>query len=123
MAKGALSLCSKLKSELETAKTTVSKQEDELQRLRRARTLTPTVTPSPKKESESAHSSKSTMVFHFRVYIFIKSIFINFFRRNSKRKTLYSSASVLVCVFLYLFTSMGFILFRQYFKRVTYVAQ
>ena len=58
VAKGALSLCSKLKSELESAKNTVSKQEDELQRLRRARTITPTVTPSPKKETESGHSSK-----------------------------------------------------------------
>lgn len=61
VAKGALSLCSKLKSELETAKNTVSRQEDELQRLRRARTVTPTVTPSPKKENESAHSSFSEL--------------------------------------------------------------
>ena len=58
VAKGALSLCSKLKSELEAAKNTVSKQEDELQRLRRSRTITPTVTSSPKKENESGHSSK-----------------------------------------------------------------
>lgn len=59
VAKGALSLCSKLKSELEAAKNTVSKQEDELQRLRRSRTITPTVTASPKKENESGHSSFS----------------------------------------------------------------
>jgi len=58
VAKGALSLCSKLKSELESAKNTVCRQEDELQRLRRGKTVTPQLTSSPKKESDSSHSSK-----------------------------------------------------------------
>ncbi|XP_045189123.2 uncharacterized protein LOC123546700 isoform X2 [Mercenaria mercenaria] len=57
VAKGALALCAKLKSELESAKNTVCRQEDELQRLRRTKTVTPQKTSSPKKETESSHSS------------------------------------------------------------------
>ncbi|KAH3787137.1 uncharacterized protein LOC127841274 [Dreissena polymorpha] len=61
VAKGALSLCSRLKSELESAKNTVCRQEDELQRLRRAKTVTPQMTSSPQKETESSHSSFSEL--------------------------------------------------------------
>ncbi|KAL4231227.1 hypothetical protein ACF0H5_008809 [Mactra antiquata] len=57
VAKGALSLCAKLKSELESAKNTVCRQEDELQRLRRAKSVTPQMTASPKKEIDSKNSS------------------------------------------------------------------
>ncbi|WAR21922.1 DOT3-like protein [Mya arenaria] len=57
VAKGALALCSKLKTELESAKNTICKQEDELQRMRRVKTVTPQMTSSPKKEAESNHSS------------------------------------------------------------------
>ena len=59
VARGALALCSKLKGDLESAKNTVCRQEDEIQRLRRSRTITPQLSTSPKKETESAHSSKS----------------------------------------------------------------
>ncbi|XP_060570566.1 uncharacterized protein LOC132728879 isoform X2 [Ruditapes philippinarum] len=59
VAKGALALCAKLKTELESAKNTVCRQEDELQRLRRTKTVTPQMTSSssPKKEVDSSHSS------------------------------------------------------------------
>ena len=63
VAKGALALCSKLKTELESAKNTVCKQEEELQRLRRTRNATPQMTSSPKKDAESAHSSKKSEFF------------------------------------------------------------
>lgn len=59
VAKGALALCAKLKTELESAKNTVCRQEEELQRLRRTKTITPQMTSSssPKKEADSSHSS------------------------------------------------------------------
>lgn len=73
VAKGALALCSKLKSELESAKNTICRQEDELQRLRRTKTVTPQLTSSPKKEVESAHSSEKYNCLH------MTSLFLAFF--------------------------------------------
>lgn len=61
VARGALALCSKLKNELESAKNTVCRQEDELQRLRRSRNITPQLAASPKKDTDSNHSSFSEL--------------------------------------------------------------
>lgn len=73
VAKGALSLCSKLKAELESAKNTVCKQEDELQRLRRTKTVTPQLTASPKKDSDSTHSSKEHQGYKYSAYLYTHS--------------------------------------------------
>ncbi|KAL3864026.1 hypothetical protein ACJMK2_005738 [Sinanodonta woodiana] len=57
VAKGALALCSRLKAELESAKSTVCKQEEELQRLRRSRQVTPNVTSTPIRDSKDSSFS------------------------------------------------------------------